>query len=86
MILRDNPAGSLGSLRTEWAQKNAGLVRPEDRGRALDVNRVGVHGLVISQKQDRKRRLLLDGDRFPKTRQHILRQAHLRQRKQEGQG
>ena len=33
----DNPAGSLGSLRSERAQKNAGLVRPKDRGRALNV-------------------------------------------------
>jgi len=34
----DNPARSLGTLRFERAQKNAGLVRPEDRGRAFDVN------------------------------------------------
>src|SRR5688572_23327947 len=30
-------------------------------------------------------RLLLDGDRFLKTRQDVLRQSHFRQRKQEGQ-
>jgi hypothetical protein len=82
----DNPARSLGILVAERAQKNAGLVRSEDRGRALDANRGGVHGLVIPEKRDRRPRLLLGGDRFLKTRQHILRQAHLPQRKQEGQG
>jgi len=83
MILAIILLGSLGTLRFERAQKNAGLIRPEDRGRAFDVNRVGFHGLVIPEKRDRRPRLLLGGDRFLKTRQHILRQAHLRQRKQE---
>src|SRR6266851_1503930 len=41
---------------------------------------------LFQRDKTRKQRLLLGGDRFPKTRQHILRQAHLRQRKQEGQG
>jgi hypothetical protein len=54
----DNPARSLGILVSERAQKNAGLVRPEDRGRALDANRGGRdHGLAIPEKQGRKPRL-----------------------------
>ena len=43
----DNPACSLGSLRSERAQKYAGLVGPEDRGRASHVHRGSEHGLVI---------------------------------------
>jgi hypothetical protein len=47
----DYPARSLGIFVSERAQKNAGLVRPEDRGRALDANRGGGnHGLAIPKK------------------------------------
>ena len=45
-----------------------------------------LEGLVAPEKRDSNRRLRFDGDRFLKTRQHILRQSHFRQRKQEGQG
>jgi hypothetical protein len=54
----DNPAGSLGGLRSERAQKNAGLVRSEDRGRAVDVYRGGHHGVAIPERRDRKPWLL----------------------------
>ena len=54
----DNPAGSLGSLWSERAQKNAGLVRSEDRGRAVDVYRTGDHGVAIPERFDRKPWLL----------------------------
>ena len=48
----DNPARSLGILVSERAQKNAGLVRAEDRGRAMDANRGGGdHGLAIPEKR-----------------------------------
>ena len=43
----DNPARSLGILVAERAQKDARLVRPEDRSRAFDVNRGRNHGLAI---------------------------------------
>ena len=43
----DNPACSLESLRSERAQKYAGLVRPEYRVRALHVHRGWYHGLVL---------------------------------------
>ena len=49
----DNPARSLGIFVAERAQKNAGLVRSEDRGRALDANRGdGDHGLVIPARPE----------------------------------
>lgn len=55
----DNPARSLGILVAERAQKNAGLVWSEDRGRATDANRGGGdHGLAIPQKRGRKPRLV----------------------------
>jgi hypothetical protein len=54
----DDSANSLGSLRSERAQKNAGLVGSEDRGSALNVHRGGDHGLAIPDKRDRKPRLL----------------------------
>jgi len=54
----DNPAGSLGSFRSERAQKNAGLVRSEHRGRAVDVYRTGDHGVAIPERGDREPWLL----------------------------
>jgi hypothetical protein len=42
----------------EGAQKNAGLVGPQDCGRTLDANRGGGdHGLTILEKRGRNRRL-----------------------------
>ena len=70
----DDPGDPLGTPRTEGPEKNARLVGIEDRGGAFEVNGHGGW------------RLLRDGDRFFKTRQYVLRQSHLRQRKQEGQG
>jgi hypothetical protein len=54
----DNSASSLGSLRSERAQKNAGLVRSEDRARALDICRSSDHELAIPENCDEKLRLL----------------------------
>jgi hypothetical protein len=54
----DNSARSLGSLRFERAQKNAGLVRPEDRGRAPDICRSSDHELALPENCDGKLRLL----------------------------
>ena len=42
----DDPADPLGISRIEWPQKNAGLVGLEDGGRAFDVDRICIHGLV----------------------------------------
>ena len=47
----DNSARSLGILVPERTEKNSGLVRTEDRGRALDAYRGGGdHGLVNLEK------------------------------------
>jgi hypothetical protein len=47
----DNPARSLGIFVPERAEKNAGLIRSEDRGRAADANRGGGdHGLGYSRE------------------------------------
>ena len=54
----DNSASSLGSLRSERAQKNAGLVRSEDRARALDIGRSSDHELAIPENCDGKLRSL----------------------------
>ena len=55
----DDPARSLGIVVSERAQKNAGLVWSEDRGRATDANRGGGdHGLAIPEKRGRKPRLV----------------------------
>ena len=43
---------------SERAEKNAGLVRAEDRGRTLDANRGGGHGLAIPEKRGWKLRLV----------------------------
>ena len=60
----DNPAGPLGSLRTERPQKNAGLVGPEDRGRAFDVYRSGDHGLAIPENARPEAAIAENNDHF----------------------
>ena len=54
----DYPARSLGRLWSERAQKDAGLVRSEDRARALDLCRDSGHELVMPENCDEKLRLL----------------------------
>ncbi len=51
---------------SERTEKNAGLVRAEDRGRALDANRGGGdHGLVNQEKRARKPAIIFNAALFP---------------------
>lgn len=59
----DNSARSLGILVPERTEKNSGLVRTEDRGRALDAYRGGGdHGLVNLEKRARKPAIIVNAN------------------------
>ncbi len=62
----DNSARSLGILVSERTEKNSGLVRAEDRGRALDAYRGGGdHGLVNLEKRARKPAIIFNANLLP---------------------
>jgi hypothetical protein len=62
----DNSARSLGILVPERTEKNSGLVRAEDRGRALDAyRRGGDHGLVNLEKRARKPAIVFGANSLP---------------------
>ena len=59
----DNSARSLGILVPERTEKNSGLVRTEDRGRALDAYRGGGnHGLVNLEKRAGKPAIIFNAN------------------------
>src|SRR5205807_6657804 len=62
----DNSARSLGILVSERTEKNSGLVRAKDRGRALDAYRgSGDHGLVNLEKRARKPAIIFNANLLP---------------------
>jgi hypothetical protein len=62
----DNSARSLGILVPEGTEKNSGLVRAKDRGRALDAYRGGGdHRLVNLEKRARKPAIIFNANLLP---------------------
>ena len=62
----DYSARSLGILVPERTEKNSGLVRAENRGRALDAYRGGGdHGLVNLEKRARKPAIIFNANLLP---------------------
>jgi hypothetical protein len=59
----------------EWPQEHAGLIGPKNGWIAADVDRL----------HNREHPLIADNNGFLKTRDHVLRAAHFRERKQKSQ-